>query len=264
MRCAVQTPPRGQGLIEMMIVLVVFGALLSAIGLIGVVGQAGLSTTLAARLAAFECDSRPDYCRQIWGATQQRIQREMLTTLGSGRQEDMASRQSLGANRRLVERPSDIRLSVDLPRVDGADRNLLEKLADAFRSFTLKAGPALFSLASPDQLTRSTVSTDLWGSRSKAGSSLLMPNLQLTSRLALISDSWSAASAQEFYQRVRLGQTPSRVTELALAALYIPAKDILMPALDFVGLESGTDAFRGNFHDPHLDLPYAITRVRQP
>lgn len=259
-----QERPRGQGLIEMMIVLIAFGTLLTAIGLIGVVGQAGLSTTLAARLAAFECDSRPDFCRQVWGSAQQRVQRELLTTLGSGPQEDAASRQSLGDNRRLVDRPSDIRLSIDLPRVDGADKNLFEKLADAFRSFTLKAGPALFSLASPDQLTRSTVSTDLWGSRSRHVSGALMPHLQLTSRLALISDSWAASSGPEFYRRVRLGQTPYRIADAALSAFYIPAKDILMPALDLVGLESGTGSFRSHFHDPYLDMPYAITRVRQP
>lgn len=264
MRQTRSAAPHGQGLIEMIIMLIVFGALFSAIGLIGVVGQAGLSTTLAARLAAFECDSRPDYCRQVWGSTQQRVRKELLTTLGSERREDVARRQSLGDNRHLIEQSSDIRLSVDLPRVDGADRNLLEKLADAFRSFTLKAGPALFSLPTPDQLTRSTVSADLWSSRLSDDGSLLMPKVQLTSRLALISDSWSASSAQEFYQRVRLGQTPSRIADTALSALYIPAKDILMPALDLVGLESGTDSFRSQFHNPQLDLPYGATRVRHP
>lgn len=264
MRQKPRTAPHGQGLIEMVIMLFVFGALLTAVGLIGVVGQTGLSTVLAARLAAFECDGRPDYCRQVWGSTQQRILKELLTTLGSGRADDEAKRLSLGDNRYLIEQSSDIRLSVDLPRVDGADRNLLEKLADAFRSFTLRAGPALFSLASPDQLTRSTVSTDLWGSRSDVGRGLLMPKVQLTSRLALISDSWSASSNQEFYQRVRLGQTPSRITDTALSALYIPSKDILMPALDLVGLESGAESFRSQFHNPQPDLPYGATRVRHP
>ncbi len=258
------TIPRGQGLIEMLILLIVFGALLSAIGLIGVVGQAGLTTTLAARLAAFECDIRPDYCRQVWSAPQQRVRSELITSVGSARQAASAIRRSLTVNRQLIEQESDVRLAVDLPRVDGADRNLLDKLADAFRSFTLKAGPALFSLSSPDQLTRSTVTAELWGGRSNVADGRLMPHLQMTSRLALISDSWSASSAPEFHQRVSLGQTPSRVADTALSALYIPAKDILMPTLDVVGLESGTSAFRNRFHRPELDQPYGSTRIRHP
>lgn len=257
-------PAHGQGLIEMLILLIVFGALLSAIGLIGVVGQVGLSTTIAARLAAFECDIRPDYCRQVWAAPQQRVRRELITSVGSPGQTGSAIRRSLGVNRELIQKDSDVRLAVDLPRVDGADRNLLEKLADAFRSFTLKAGPALFSLSSPDQLTRSTITAELWGGRGNVLDGRLMPNLQMTSRLALISDSWSAASASEFYHRVDLGQTPSRVADTALSTLYIPAKDILMPTLDVVGLESGVNAFRDRFHRPDLDQPYGSTRIRHP
>lgn len=256
--------PTGQGLIEMAILLVVFGALLSAIGIIGAVGQAALGTSLAARFAAFECDVRPDYCRQAWGATQQRIRQDLLKVVGSAESTESAVRRSLSENSRLIERSSDIRLAVDLPRVDGADRNLLEKLTDAFRSFSLKAGPALFSLSSPDQLTRSTVSADLWGSGSWVKDSRLMPSVQLTSRLALISDTWSASSAMQFDHRVRLGQTPSRLADTAISALYIPSKDILMPTLDVVGLESGTEAFRNHFHRPDLDQPYGSTRIRQP
>ncbi len=256
--------PTGQGLVEMAILLVVFGALLSAIGIIGAVGQAALGTSLAARFAAFECDVRPDYCRQTWGATQQRIRQDLLKVVGSAESTESAVRRSLSENSRLIERSSDIRLAVDLPRVDGADRNLLEKLADAFRSFSLKAGPALFSLSSPDQLTRSTVSADLWGSGSWVKDSRLMPSIQLSSRLALISDTWSASSAMQFDHRVRLGQTPSRLADTAISALYIPSKDILMPTLDVVGLESGTEAFRNRFHRPDLDQPYGSTRIRQP
>ncbi len=241
-------PSRGQSLIELVILLGVISLLITAIVLVGFVGHSGIRTSLAARVAAFDCDGRPGFCRQDSMEPERRMREGYL----------------LGKFRDYLQAPQDIGLSVDLPRVDGADKNLLGKLADALRGFSLKAGPLIFGLPSPDQLTRSTVQTVLWRSDSKMPSDVRMPVIRQTSRLALISDAWSADTRSHFVSRVRAGEHPIGLLSGAVSLAYFPAKDVLMPVMDVVGLESNTQAFRNAFHNTNPDVPYSNSRVRIP
>lgn len=260
------TPPKGQSMLELVLVLGAVAAMLMMVLMVGVVGDLGIRTSLAARFSAFDCDARPDACGQSASPTEAKLR---STVILSDRRDVLASDQAplktmktLGANAEVLQRASDIRLSIDLPRVDGADKNLLTKLADAFRGFGMKAGPLIFDLPSPDQLTRSTVRTALWGSRGTGSGYPQMPTIQLTSRVAMISDTWAASDRTDASRRIGLGESPASVVHTALDALYIPGKDLLMPVLDAIGLESGTGAFRGAFHRVDHDTAYANSRVR--
>jgi hypothetical protein len=238
--------PHGQSLIELIILLGVLSVLMTAVVLVGFVGDSGIRTSLAARVAAFDCDSQPGFCREGSSEPERRMREGYL----------------LGKFRDYVQAPQDVKLSVDLPRVDGADKNLLDKLAGALRGFSLKAGPLIFGLPSPDQLTRSTVQTVVWRSEARLPSEVRIPTLRQTSRLALISDSWSADTRQHFAARVRDGEHPIGLLSGAASVAYFPAKDLLMPLLDAVGLESNTQAFRNAFHQVNPDIPYSNSRVR--
>lgn len=237
--------PRGQSMVELVILLAVMSLLMTAVVLLGFVGDSGVRTSLAARLAAFDCDSRPGFCR---GDVQQS-------------QQQMRDGYLLGNFRNYLQKPDDIRLSIDLPRVDGADKSLLSKLADAFRGFGLKAGPLIFGLPTPDQLTRSTVETVLWRASTRLTGGIEMPSLRQTSRVAMISDSWAADGAQQFAARVKTGEHPAQLLSSAASLAYFPAKDLLMPVMDAVGLESNTQSFRGAFHNINADVPYSNARV---
>lgn len=239
-------PPNGQSLIELTMLLGILSLLLTALVLVGFVGDSGIRTTLAARVAAFDCDSRPVFCRDQSSETAQRARESYL----------------LGRFRDYLQTPEDVRLSVDLPRVDGADKNLIGKLADALRGFSLKAGPLIFGLPSPDQLTRSTIQTVLWRSRVSLPGEVQMPAISQTTRLALISDSWSADTRSHVMSRVRAGEQPIGLLSGAASVAYFPAKDVLMPVLDAVGIESNTQAFRSAFHNTNPDVSYSNSRVR--
>jgi hypothetical protein len=238
--------PVGQSLIELIILLGVMSLLLTTVVLVGFIGDSGIRTSLAARVAAFDCDRQPGFCRDGSLEPERRVRENYL----------------LGKFRDYVQVPEDVGLSVDLPRVDGADKNLLGKLADALRGFSLKAGPLIFGLPSPDQLTRSTVQTVVWRSEARLPSQVRMPTIRQTSRLALISDSWSAGTSQHFAARVKAGEHPSGLLSGAASIAYFPAKDLLMPVMDAVGLEANTRAFRNAFHNTDPDVPYSNSRVR--
>ena len=233
-------------MIELVVLSGVLSLLLTVIVVLGFVGDSGIRTSLAARTAAFDCDIQPGFCRANALESERHMRNSYL----------------LGRFRDYLESPEDIRLSVDLPRVDGADKNLLGKLVDAFRGFSLKAGPLIFGLPAPDQLTRSTVQTILWRSETPLPSKLAIPSLRQTSRLALISDAWSANTRSHFNERVREGEHPFALLNSTAAMAYAPAKDVLMPLMDAVGLESNTQAFRGAFHRVDPDVSYSNSRVQ--
>jgi hypothetical protein len=233
-------------MVELVMLLGVMALLMSAVVLIGFVGDSAIRTSLAARLAAFDCDSRPGFCRGSSSEAQHQIRDAYL----------------LGRFRDYVQRPEDIRLSIDLPRVDGAEKGLLSKLANAFRGFGMKAGPLIFSLPAPDQLTRSTVETALWRAGLELPNEIRIPAIQQSSRLALISDAWSADDLGQFVSRVRTGEQPAALLSTAASAAYFPAKDLLMPVMDALGLEPDTKPFRRAFHNVDTDVSYSNSRIR--
>jgi hypothetical protein len=265
--------PSGQAVIETVVVLGVMATLLAGLMIIAYVGDSGLKNSQATRIASFDCDVRPGHCRSGSQASQSRTQMFVFGRADSEVQSVPAGStntlkppefQSLGRNRRAMESTDALRLAVDTPRVDGAEQSLLMKLSDAFRNFTMKAGPSLFGLPSPDQLTRSTVSLDLWGSRNADNSSsgkFLAPSVRLQSRLAMISDSWAAADRQQFHRRVRDGESPLKALDMGVSALYLPGKDALMPVMDAIGLEADTRPFRQAFQNVSHDTPYGNSRV---
>lgn len=257
--------PRGQALIELAVVLLIFSSLLAAILVIGVAGDHVIKTSQGARFSAFDCDVRPDHCRQSFRQAESKLRSAVVF---SDRREVLANDgavlkdwETLGKSRRVIADLDDVRLDIDLPKVDGADKNLLQKLASAFRSFTLKAGPAIFDLANPDHLVRSTVNITLWSASTDGFFETVAPRIRASSRVALISDAWAAVDKADFLRRIRQGETPSTLLDDGLKALYFPTKDLLMPLFDLVGLESNTRSFRDGFHEVDHDRPFANSRV---
>jgi hypothetical protein len=247
--------------------LTILALLLLAVVWVGVAGTVSAQVAHSARVAAFDCDMRPGYCRSQSRVTGDNIAPRLFS---SARREvfatdtpDLMQFSSMGKQGKIFDRPEDISLVVDLPKVDGADKGILLKLADAFRDFSMKAGPALFDLPTPDQLTRTTVTASMWKSRPNQLSSQGMPRLDFQSRIALISDGWSAVDTPDFYQRVRKGESPNQFLADVSNYFYAPAKDLLMPTLDLVGLESNTKAFRDAFHRVDHEVPYANTRINR-
>ncbi len=240
------TSPHGQSMMELVFLMAIMSLFMSALVLLGFVGDSGIRTSLSARLAAFDCDSRPGFCRDDAQHSATNMRESYL----------------LGNFRDYLQEPNDIRLLIDLPKIDGSDKSLLSRLADAFRGFGLKAGPLIFGLPAPDQLTRSTVETVLWRTTTKLPSGIEMPSIRQTSKVALISDSWSANNAGQFVARVKTGEHPAQLLSAAASIAYFPAKDLLMPVLDAVGLESNTRAFRDAFHNANPDIPYSNSRIR--
>lgn len=257
--------PRGQAVIELAVIVLIFSSLLAAILVVGVVGDHAIKASQGARFAAFDCDVRPDYCRQSFRQAESKLRSALVF---SDQREVLPDDQilpkgweTLGKSRRVIADLDDVHLGIDLPRVDGADRNLLEKLAGTFRSFTLKAGPAIFDLANPDHLIRSTVNITLWSPSTDGYFQNVAPRIRASSRVALISDAWAAVDTSDFTSRIRRGETPSTLIDGALKALYFPTKDLLMPLFDLVGMESNTQSFRDQFHEVNHDLPYANSRI---
>jgi hypothetical protein len=261
-----QRAPCGQAMIEMILLLAVIGLLGVAISLIGVWGTVSTKVAQSARVAAFDCDMRPGYCVNQSPTVESNLRARMLSSdrreILAGDQPPLLRYSSLHQHARLFEKSEDIRLVVDLPPVDGADKSLFLKLADAFRGLAMKAGPALFDLSSPDQLTRTTVRATLWASRGQGFKVNQLPSLEFQSRLALISDSWSADDRSMFYSRTALGENPSQFAEAVANYFYVPGKDLLMPTFDFIGLDHNTKTFRDGFHEPNHDQAYKNTRLR--
>ena len=140
-------PPQGQSLLELVLLLLVMGALLMMLVVIGNIGIVGLKTSQAARFSAFDCDNRPGFCR---AQSSNPVQKIRSAVFYSDDKEvfpfdapSWKSVDSLGAQRVLMHRPEDVSLSLDLPRVDGADQGLLSKLSDLFQ-FKYEGGPRYF------------------------------------------------------------------------------------------------------------------------
>lgn len=257
--------PTGQSLIELMMLLALLSAMLLAVMIIGTVGLAGMKTSQAARFSAFDCDNHPGFCREL-GITP--IQKIKSAIFYSDRREVFPSDmpewkpvKSLGRNQQVLQGDGAVSVAVDLPKVDGADKSLLARLSDLFRSLSLKAGPAIFNLPSPDQLSRSTVKATLWDSSGGLSVSIPVPRLELSSRVALVSDSWAASDRSDFFSRVKEGETPLSLASQAIEGLYLPGKDILMPVLDVLGLEANTSTFRAGFHRADHDVAYPGSRI---
>lgn len=243
----------------------VLSAMLFAIVAIGTVGIAGIKTSQAARFAAFDCDNHPRFCRDLGTTPSQKIK---STIFYSDRREVFPSDapewkavKSLGNHQRVLDGDRAISVVVDLPKVDGADKSLLSRLSDLFRSASLKAGPAIFGLPTPDHLSRSTVRATLWNSSGSPSADFVVPSVDLSSRVALVSDSWAASDRADFLNRVKEGETPSSIAAQAIEGLYLPGKDLLMPVFDTLGLETRTSAFRSGFHRIDHDVAYPGTRV---
>jgi hypothetical protein len=259
---------RGQSLLELVVLSGALAALLALAMLIGVVGDAALRTSAGARFAAFDCDARPGHCRDESSAVESKVRsavfysdRDEISPKGTPSWQTF---RSLGRHESVIQKPQDLTLGIDLPRIEGADKNLLDKLFSAFRGLAIKAGPAIFGLSSPDQLTRSTVRAKLWGAQPAEIIGTAMPRLETMSRVAMISDGWAAIDRRNFGQRVREGESPLALLGFATEGLYLPGKDLLMPVFDAIGLESNTAAFREAFHNVNHDQPYGNSRVTLP
>jgi hypothetical protein len=260
------TPPAGQGLLELAVAIAVLMAVLTALMAVGMVGDVSLRTSAASRYAAFDCESRPHRCLSDLSAIRQIARAQVV---GNTREPVLARPEVTLPNHRGVHQlagalrsESDIQLSVDLTRVDGVEANLLHRLSEIFRVYGRKAGPGLFDLPTPDHFIRSAVSTRLWASQDPQAFNRLMPRIELNSRLALVNDSWAATDITDFQTRVTEGSSPSDLLRQTRSVMYLPAKDVLMPLLDQLGLESGSDSFRAAFNRVDVDTPLAPSRAR--
>lgn len=257
--------PVGQSLIELIILLALLSAMLLAVMVIGTVGVAGIKTSQAARFSAFDCDNHPRFCRDTGITPSQKIKSAIFY---SDRREvfpldfpQWNPVKSLGRNQQVLQGEGAVSVALDLPKVDGADKSLLARLSDLFRGLSLKAGPAIFGLPTPDHLSRSTVKASLWDASSGLSVGIPIPRVELSSRVALVSDSWAASDRSEFFSRVKEGETPLSLASQAIEGLYLPGKDLLMPVLDMLGLEANTSAFRAGFHRADNDVAYPGTRI---
>lgn len=257
--------PSGQSLIELIILLALLSAMLLAVMVIGTVGLAGIKTSQAARFSAFDCDNHPRFCRDTGISPSQKIKSAIFY---SDRREVFPSDspewkpvKSLGRHQQVLQGDRAVSVTLDLPKVDGADKSLWARLSDLFRGLSLKAGPAIFGLPTPDHLSRSTVRATLWDTSGGLPEGISVPRVELSSRVALVSDSWAASDRSDFFSRVKEGETPLSMASQAIEGLYLPGKDLLMPVLDMLGLETNTQAFRAGFHRADHDIAYPGTRI---
>ncbi len=257
--------PAGQSLIELIMLLALLSAMLVAVMVIGTVGVAGIKTSQAARFSAFDCDNHPKFCRDLGITPSKKIKSAIFY---SDRREvfpadspEWTPVKSLGRYQQVLQGDGAVSVALDLPKVDGADKSLLARLSDLFRALSLKAGPAIFGLPTPDHLSRSTVRATLWDSSGGLPVGLSVPRVELSSRVALVSDSWAASDRSDFFSRVKEGETPLSLASQAIEGLYLPGKDLLMPVLDMLGLEANTSAFRAGFHRADHDVAYPGSRI---
>lgn len=258
--------PRGQSIIEALVLILALWGLILCISIVGLVGQRSIKNVEGARFASSDCDVQPGLCRVSYTTTLDKMRkinflsdRDFYTS--NNITKNSLSFYSLNQNHAYLRKVEDVNLSLDFPKIDGADRTLPGKLMETFRGLALKAGPAIFGLSSPDFLTRTSARQTLWSSEFGRNSGLLAPSLETNSRVAMISDSWSASSGVDFRDRVKVGQTPFQLMNVSAEAFYGLGKDLLMPLMDWVGLEVNTHAFRQAFHEIDNEQVYANTRV---
>jgi len=258
-------PPRGQGLLELAVAVAVLLAVLTALTAVGIVGDVSMRTMAATRYAAFDCDGRPGHCLRDAVQPQQRVRAQIL---GDADQPALVRPRlrlpEYAGSYRLegaLRSESAIRLSTDIARVDGSDQSLMQRLGTVFRDFGQRAGPALFDLPSPNHLIRSSVTTTLWATPHPTPSRSWVPRIDVRARLALVSDSWAALDTAQFTARVQEGSSPSDLLRQGVVAMYLPAKDVLMPVMEVLGLDAGTSSFREAFHQVATDIPLAGTRL---
>lgn len=263
--------PSGQSLIEMTLLLIVTSSLMIAVIWTGVSGFMSIQAAHGARLAVFDCDMRPGHCITSIDTPEQHVRVRLFS---SGKNEvlarddiDLVQFDSLGRDKPVLERPEAIQVRIDLPRVDGADKGLFAKMASAFRGFAGRSGPAIFELSAPDQFTRATATAVILGSQPESAPSnqrrLDMPQVKYQSRVALLSDSWAAIDSGDFANRTRKGESPSEFGSAISETFYTPAKDVLMPVFDLIGLDHGTRQFRDAFHKVKPDSVYPETKGRR-
>ena len=225
--------PQGQALVEG---LVVMGVLAGLLLVATIAWRMGADAQLISRVAhrdVMACHAMGGECRQF------------LTSQSPWMADPHAQIQSLtlaeGADRAGV-----IRRHVDQPMAEVSGVSVMDRLARALGGFRDEAASSLFRLPPSHRLVRT-----------HAGDSQFDPPASTVgqgrvSSIALAVHDWSSESDAETLSRVQSGADPLPWLADAWRWSYAPVTGVLMPTLEWLGLESGSEALRSRFHQADI------------
>jgi len=227
--------PRGQALIEGLVIMgILAGLLLTAT----IVWRLGADAQLVSRVAhrdAMACHAMGGECQQL------------LTSQSPWMADPDARIQSLSLGED-AGRAGGIRRHADHPMAEVSGVSVMDRLSRALSGFRDETGSSLFGLPPSHRLVRT-----------HARSSLLDPSVSADgqgriSSLALAIHDWSSESDAEILSRVQSGADPLPWLADAWRWSYAPVTGVLMPTLEWLGLESGSEALRSRFHQPEIGV----------
>jgi len=219
---------RGQAIVELLVLLPVLALVVVALHVFGSLGlkgqELGESTWNVLRKCHALEPTRP--CTATVDAYDQYASAPFLPVVSSS-----------GAR-------TDLSVTADRPSADVSGRGAIGAIDRVLASTVGRAGEALFSLPSGRSLLRlqSQEAAVLSGERSYS----------IRHSLALVNSDWSSMNFEEAHLRSMLGGHPTTWIESLSRFSYSPALDVAMPVTEFLGLESGTESFRGGFHRPAM------------
>jgi hypothetical protein len=225
--------PQGQALVEG---LVVMGVLAGLLMVVTIAWRMGADAQLISRVAHRDAMA----CHAIGGECQQ-----FLTSQSPWMADPHAQIQSLTLAEG-ADRAGGIRRHADQPMAEVSGVSVMDRLARALGGFRDEAASSLFRLPPSHRLVRTHArSSQLDPSNSANGQGRM-------SSLALAVHDWSSESDAETLSRVQSGADPLPWLADAWRWSYAPVTGVLMPTLEWLGLESGSEALRSRFHQADI------------
>jgi hypothetical protein len=216
--------PTGQALIESVVVIAAFASLLTGLYLIYNSAKVGHLLLESVRLDADRCMVAGQLC----DASPMPSSYVQLLGEHGAQHATLLQRRAFEIRRETTLSNSDIAWSQGISRAGMA-------LSQNFRN-------GLSGLFGLPETTSVRMSKGIVNSRDL---SIGGPGRHF--QLASGPDEWRS-SGEEQERRVRKGAEPIPLIARVIEGAFFPTKDLLMPAVDFIGLEKGTAAYRESFH----------------
>jgi hypothetical protein len=226
--------PGGQALVEGLVIL---GLLAGLMGMALTFWRLGSDAQMVSRVAhrdAMACHALGPSCSRL------------LRTQSPWA---LDSRQPIRSTPADGQHPGELERGVDQPIAQVSGQSVMEQLGRALAGFRSNTVESLFTLPESHRLIRTHASQPKHQTR-RGG---------FSASVAVTSHDWSSESDAQTLSRVQSGSNPLPWLADAWGLSYSPVSEVLMPTMEWVGLESGSASFRRGFHRFNGLQPFPTT-----
>lgn len=226
--------PGGQALVEGLVIL---GLLAGLTGMALTFWRLGSDAQMVSRVAhrdAMACHALGPSCTRL-------LRTQSPWALDS--REPMRSTPADG------QRPSGLERRFDQPIAQVSGQSVMDQLGRALAGFRSNTVESLFKLPESHRLIRAHASEP----QNQTGRG------RFSASVAVTSHDWSSENEAQALSRVESGSNPLPWLADAWGLSYSPVSEVLMPTMEWVGLESGSESFRKRFHRFNGLQPFPTT-----